>query len=157
VGLRSAVDTDDVRIRQATRGDLSNISHLESQVFDEPWSYSVFEGFLGEPAFLIAELDGELLGYVVADWTPNYGRDFGHIKDLAVHPDARRHGLGRLLLRHAVSRLLVEGVTRIKLEVRASNEAAQQLYNDEGFSVVRRMPRYYSDGETALLLVYTAE
>lgn len=157
MGVRSPVDADDVQIRQATRGDLRGISQLESQVFDEPWSYGVFEGFLDEPAFLIAEADGELLGYIVADWTPNYGREFGHIKDLAVHPEARRHGLGRRLLRHAVSRLLVEGVTKIKLEVRASNEGAQQLYAEEGFSVIRRLPRYYSDGETALLLVYTPE
>ena len=157
VGIGSPVDTENVQIRQATRGDLLAVSRLETQVFDQPWSVSVFEEFLGEPAFLLAELDSELVGYVVADWMPNAGRDFGHIKDLAVHPDARRSGLGRLLLRQAVSRLLIEGVSRIKLEVRAGNTAAQRLYTQEGFEAVRQIPRYYSDGETALILVYQAD
>lgn len=155
MATHSAVDTDDVRIRRARRADLSAVSRLEKRVFDQPWAYSAFEGFVGEPAFLLAE-DGEgLLGYVVADWMPNPGGDLGHVKDLAVAPEARRNGLGRLLLRRAVSRLVVEGVAHIKLEVRASNTAAKRLYADEGFETVRRIPRYYSDGETALVLVYS--
>lgn len=150
------VDAEDVQIRQATRLDLLSIYRLEKTVFDQPWSYSVFEEFLGEPAFLIAEGTEGLLGYVVADWMANPGGDFGHIKDLAVHPDAQRNGLGRLLLGHAISRLLVEGVGRIKLEVRESNTAARRLYDDEGFELLKRIPRYYSDGEAALVLVYDA-
>lgn len=155
--MGTPVDTEDVQIRQATREDLLAVSRLEKQVFDQPWSFSVFEEFLGEPAFLVAAIESELVGYVVADWMPNAGGHFGHIKDLAVHPDARRNGLGRLLLRQAVSRLLVEGVSRIKLEVRAGNAAAQRLYIQEGFEAVRQIPRYYSDGETALILVRAAD
>jgi ribosomal-protein-alanine N-acetyltransferase len=153
VEIRSAVDTEDVQIRQATRSDLLAIYRLEKAVFDDPWSYSVFEGFLGEPAFLLAELDENLLGYIVADWMPNFNRNLGHIKDLAVHPDARQNGLGRLLLRHAVSRLVVEGVSWIKLEVRAGNTVAQRLYSEEGFETLRQIPRYYNDGEDALVMV----
>jgi len=155
VATGSTVDNDDVAIRQATRADLLAIYRLEKQVFDDPWSYSAFENFLGEPAFLVAERDGELVGYVVADWTANYGRDFGHIKDLAVAPACRRHGVGRRLLQCAVSRLLIEGVTKIKLEVREHNTAARRLYADEGFEPFRRIPRYYSDGEAALVLVFS--
>ncbi len=145
---------DDVAIRPATRADLLDISRLETRVFDEPWSYSAFEGFVGEPAFLIAELDGSVVGYVVADWTATYNRDFGHIKDLAVDPAFRGHGLGRSLLQRAVSQLLVEGVRSIKLEVRESNTPARRLYVEEGFEAFRRIPRYYSDGEAALVLVF---
>lgn len=154
MGLRSAIDTEDVQIRRATRSDLLAIYRLEKQVFDDPWSYSVFEGFLGESAFLIAEVNDELLGYIVADWIPNFGKNLGHIKDLAVHPDARQNGVGRLLLRHAVSKLVVQGVAWIKLEVRAGNTAAQRLYSQEGFETLRQIPRYYSDGENALIMVY---
>ncbi|WP_253738898.1 ribosomal protein S18-alanine N-acetyltransferase [Halohasta salina] len=148
------VDAETVTVRQATRPDLLSIHRLEKRVFDEPWSYAVFEEFLGEPAFLVADLDGRLLGYVVADRTANNGRDFGHVKDLAVDPEAQRNGIGRLLLRQAVSRLLVEGVVRIKLEVREHNTAARRLYAQEGFEPRKRIPRYYHDGEAALVLVY---
>lgn len=145
---------DDIAIRPATRADLLAISRLEKRVFDDPWSYSAFDGFLGEPAFLVAEIDAEVVGYVVADWTATYGRDFGHIKDLAVDPGFRQRGVGRRLLRRAVSQLLVEGVTEIKLEVRESNTVAKQLYVDEGFELFRRIPQYYNDGEAALVLVF---
>lgn len=150
----SAVDGE-VAIRQATRADLLSIYRLEKRIFDEPWSYSTFEDFLGEPAFLVAERNGRVLGYVVADWMANYGGNFGHIKDLAVDPECRRNGLGRTLLRRAVSRLLIERVTRIKLEVREHNTVARELYTQEGFEPFRRIPRYYHDGEAALVLVYT--
>lgn len=153
----SAVDIDDLQVRRAEQADLLAISRLETRVFDQPWAYSAFEGFVGEPAFLLAEVDDDLLGYVVADWMPNAGGALGHVKDLAVAPEARRNGLGRLLLRRAVSRLLVEGVATVKLEVRASNTAAKRLYADEGFEVVRRVPRYYGDGEAAFVLVYTPD
>lgn len=149
----STVDGE-TTIRQATRVDLLSIYRLEKRIFDEPWSYSAFERFLGEPAFLVAEQNGRLLGYVVADWMANYGGHLGHIKDLAVDPECRRNGLGRTLLQRAVSRLLIEGVSRIKLEVRETNTVARQLYADEGFEPFRRIPRYYSDGEAALVLVY---
>lgn len=150
----SAVDGE-VAIRQATRADLLSIYRLEKRVFDDPWSYSAFETFLGEPAFLVADGNGRVLGYVVADWTTTHGRRVGHIKDLAVDPDCRRNGLGRTLLQRAVSRLLIEGVPRIKLEVREHNTVAKQLYVDEGFEPFRRIPRYYSDDEAALVLVYS--
>jgi len=39
------------------------------------------------------------------------------------------------------------------LEVRASNEIAQELYKKYGFRVVGRRPRYYSsDGEDAVIM-----
>ncbi len=155
MATETTVDSGDLTVRQATRPDLLAVYRLEKQVFDEPWSYSTFEGFLGEPAFLIAERNGTVVGYVVADWTANFGGGFGHIKDLAVDPTARQHGIGRYLLQQAVSQLLIEGVNRIKLEVREGNRVARALYVDEGFEPIRRNPGYYNDGEAALVLVYS--
>ena len=152
MATETTVDSGDLTVRQATRADLLAVYRLETQIFDEPWSYSTFEEFLGEPAFLVAER-ADIVGYVVADWTANFGGGFGHIKDLAVAPAARHNGIGRCLLQQAISRLLIEGINRIKLEVREGNRVARQLYVDEGFEPVRRMPGYYSDGEAAVVFV----
>jgi ribosomal-protein-alanine N-acetyltransferase len=142
-----------VAIRQAERADLLDVFRLERETFPQPWPYSAFESFLGEPGFLVATGDAGLLGYVVSDTTPNYGRDIGHVKDLAVHPDARRRGLGRRLLDRALAVLAASGAGLVKLEVRATNEAALALYRDEGFEPLRRVPRYYDDGEDAYVMV----
>jgi ribosomal-protein-alanine N-acetyltransferase len=145
-----------VTVRAAGRADLLDVLRIERDSFAEPWPYAAFESLLDAPAFLVAVGDDDdrpILGYVVADVTPNHGRDIGHIKDLAVRPDARGAGIGRRLLREALVELSLSGAVVAKLEVRAGNDAARSLYRAEGFEPTRRVPRYYGDGEDALLLV----
>jgi ribosomal-protein-alanine N-acetyltransferase len=162
---QSAADGDapsggpaDVWIRPVERADLLDVLSIERASFSEPWPYAAFESVLDAPAFLVAirptdREGGDIVGYVVGDVMPNHGRDIGHIKDLAVRPDARGEGLGRRLLREALFSLSLAGAVVVKLEARESNERALSLYRDEGFEPTRRMPNYYDDGEDALLLV----
>jgi ribosomal-protein-alanine N-acetyltransferase len=142
-----------VELRPATRADLLSVFRIEKAAFPQPWPFSAFERFLGEPAFLVAVRDPEIVGYVVADVTPNYGRDIGHVEDLAFRPDARGVGVGRRLLSRSIRRMAADGAALVKLEVREHNDAALALYRDEGFELLRRVPGYYEDGETALVMV----
>ncbi|MFB6131169.1 MAG: ribosomal protein S18-alanine N-acetyltransferase [Salinigranum sp.] len=144
---------DEVRIRRAEQADLLDVFRIERASFPQPWPFSAFEGFLDEPGFLVAVRGAEVVGYVVGDLTPNYGRDIGHIKDLAVQSDARERGVGRALLERALTLLAVGGAALVKLEVRESNGPALSLYRDLGFEVLRRVQRYYADGEDALVMV----
>jgi ribosomal-protein-alanine N-acetyltransferase len=151
---RDASAPDGVELREATREDLFDVLGIERAVFDQPWPYAAFEGFLGDRGFLVAvDDDGSVVGYVVADTVPNHGHDIGHVKDLAVVPDARGAGVGRALLERALVVLASDGVAVVKLEVRTGNEAALSLYRDRGFEPARRVPRYYDDGEDALVMV----
>ncbi len=140
-------------IRQAERADLLSVFRIEKACFPQPWPFVAFEQFLGEPGFMVAVRDGGVVGYVVSDTVPNYGRDIGHVKDLAVHPDARGMGIGRQLLERALTALVLDGAAVVKLEVREGNDPAQSLYRDVGFEPMRRVPRYYGDGEAALVMV----
>ncbi|WP_135663630.1 ribosomal protein S18-alanine N-acetyltransferase [Halorhabdus rudnickae] len=148
-------------IRPATRSDLLAVADIERQSFPQPWSVAAFERFLDAPAFLVAisrgnaPSDGTVVGYVVADSVPNHGEALGHVKDLAVHPEQRRRGIGRQLLERAVCTLRSTGVGSIKLEVRESNEGAKRLYRQAGFVHRRTVPRYYDDGEDALVMLRT--
>lgn len=147
-----------VYVRRAVRADLLDVSRIERAVFAQPWTFSVFERFLGEDGFLVAVRDdADVLGYVICDVTPNFGHDIGHVKDLAVRPDEQGDGIGRRLLRRALVSLLVRGASVVKLEVRPSNEAAVSLYRSEGFEPARRVPRYYADGEDAMVMVMDLE
>jgi len=147
------VSVADLTVRQAERADLLAVVRIERACFSDPWPHDAFERLLDEPAFLVAEREGAVVGFVVADRTPNHGRDIGHVKDLAVHPDARGEGIGRTLLRSALTRLRATGVAVVRLEVREGNDPARSLYADEGFEPVRRVGGYYRDGEDALVLV----
>ena len=154
----------DVTIRGAEQSDLGSIVDIERDAFDQPWPYTAFERFLDEPGFLVAVERGDtrgraaaepdaVVGYVVGDVTPNFGRDIGHVKDLAVADAARRRGIGRSLLVPSRGTLAGAGAEVVKLEVRESNDPARTLYRDVGFDVARRVPRYYRDGEDALVMV----
>ena len=143
----------DATIRRVERADLLSVVRIERACFSDPWPYDAFEQMVREPAFLVAEREGAVVGYVIADVTPNHGRDIGHIKDLAVHPEMRSEGLGRALLRSVLARLRGSGAAVVRLEVRESNAVARSLYADEGFAPVRRVSNYYRDGEDALVLV----
>lgn len=141
------------RVRRAERADLLAIYRIEKASFPQPWPYEVFDRFLDEPGFLVAEADGGVVGFVVADVVPNHGRAFGHVKDLAVHPERRGEGWGRRLLAHALTRLAEGDATTVKLEVREGNEPARNLYGDFGFQTLRRVHNYYDDGTDAFVMV----
>jgi ribosomal-protein-alanine N-acetyltransferase len=140
------------RIRQAERADLLAVHRIEQSAFPQPWPFDAFERYLDEPGFLVA-VDGAVVGYVVADTVPNHGRPLGHVKDIAVRSDRRGEGIGAAMLGRALGVLDAREVASVKLEVRQSNDRARSLYRDHGFVHRRTVPRYYSDGENALVLV----
>jgi len=153
-----------VDIRDAERADLLAVKRIENASFPQPWPYDAFDRYLDAPGFLVAvepngSDDGDgiddagVVGFVVADLVPNHGEGLGHVKDLAVHPERRGGGVGESLLAAALGTLSAHDAASVKLEVRESNEAARSLYEKFGFGPLRRVPRYYDDGEDALILV----
>ena len=148
-----ASDGAELTIREADRADLLAVFRIEKAVFPQPWPFASFEQFLGNRGFLVAVQDGAVVGYAIADVRSNHGRDLGHLKDIAVHPEAQGEGVGRALLRRVLFTLAVAGAAVVKLEVREDNDVAQSLYEDVGFERVRRVPAYYDDGEDAYVMV----
>ncbi|MEY7852220.1 ribosomal protein S18-alanine N-acetyltransferase [Natrarchaeobius sp. A-rgal3] len=153
----SAGDDENVSIRPAERADLLAVTHIENASFTQPWPYDAFERFLDEPGFLIAEHEGDVAGYVVADVSRNFGRRLGHVKDIAVHPERRGIGVGSALLTRILAVLTAQGARTVKLEVRRSNDGAKRLYRRFGFEPLRRVPGYYEDGEDALVMIRKLE
>jgi ribosomal-protein-alanine N-acetyltransferase len=112
----------------------------------EAWSADVIALQLGLPgAFgLIDPEGGMVLARVVADEA--------EILTIAVLPAARRHGLGRALLRTAMDRAAERGAREMFLEVAIANGAARALYAALGFTQVGRRRGYYPGGGDALIL-----
>ncbi len=92
---------------------------------------------------------GEIVGYLCL-WIV-----FEELRlmNLAVEAGHRRRGIATALVLHALSLARDRGAERAVLEVRASNNAAQRLYEGLGFRQVALRARYYSNPiEDAVLM-----
>jgi ribosomal-protein-alanine N-acetyltransferase len=77
----------------------------------------------------------------------------GHVVALGVDPLYRRLGHGRHLMYAVEQGFFKNSIVTVRLEVRTSNEVAQNLYFDLGYKIVRRMPRYYTSGDDGYLMI----
>src|SRR5262245_46749019 len=92
----------------------------------------------------------EMVAFVVGMIEPD---GTGHVVALGVAPEHRRLGYGRRLMHEVEEGFALRGVATVRLEVRTSNIAAQRLYLDLGYKIVRRMTRYYTSGDDGFLMV----
>jgi len=145
-----------IHIRDMQVEDLDAVHHIDELSFSLPWTLNSFRfELLDNPTshLWVADVEDEnglaLAGMLVL-WMIV---DEGHIATFAVHPKYRRLGIGRALIEHAIASARAGGLTRIFLEVRRSNIAAQELYQAYGFVVDGVRPRYYRDTmEDALMM-----
>jgi ribosomal-protein-alanine N-acetyltransferase len=124
---------------------------IERTAYAYPWSERFFRQEMQVECArsFLAEFDGRIAGYVLF-WLLPGAID---IHNIAVHSDFRRRGLGRRLLEQVVLEARGRASSRIMLEVRRSNLAAQKLYESMGFAVTGIRKGYYSDdGEDAFLM-----
>jgi ribosomal-protein-alanine N-acetyltransferase len=141
-----------VVVRSASGADLADVVALERACYGDPWPASAFASLpANQQVFFSVARDaaGKLAGYVIG-W---YVMDEGELANLAVAPDLRSQGIGRLLLEAILQDARIRGTRQLYLEVRESNAAARQLYLANGFEEVGRRKRYYRrPTEDALIL-----
>jgi ribosomal-protein-alanine N-acetyltransferase len=78
-----------------------------------------------------------------------------HIVTVAVRAEYRRMGIGERLLIAAIEMAQEYDQELITLEVRASNDAAQRLYETYGFDRAGLRVRYYSDNHEDAVIMTT--
>ena len=145
-----------VLVEPMTVDDVAAVHGIERLSFATPWpSYAFEQELRGNrlARYVVARAGDAVVGFA-GIWLMV---DDAHVTTFAVHPDWRRQGIGRQLLVNLVELSVAIGARRMTLEVRASNDAAQELYRSFGFVVAGRRPRYYTDdGEDALVMTTPA-
>ena len=143
-----------MEVRSMTVRDIESVADVEEECFPRPWSEdALYRDYAQNPSsrFFVAEVDGEVQGHVGL-WQR---RDHVHVTTLAVRASHRRQGLGQALLEAVYEEFPDMDIT---LEVRKSNEDAQEFYRSAGFSVTGLRPDYYTDnGEDALVMSRNAD
>lgn len=88
---------------------------------------------------LVAEIDGEVGGFVSVLWDDTqkqiFGIGHGHIDLIAVQGKFQGQGIGKLLLSKALERLIQEGASLVTVSTQATNLNAIRLYQQSGFAL----------------------
>ena len=147
-----------LRIRESGLADFDRLWQIDQQCFSSGIAYSQEElaEYMGIPgSFTLAGETAEegrasrIVGFVLAT---RDRRGAGHIITIDVLEEARRRGLGSLLLAAAEARLGEQGCKRVLLEVAVDNAAAIAFYKRHGYAVLKTLPRYYLGTLDALLM-----
>lgn len=137
-------------VRNVGPDDIYTVIDLEYQNFDYPYPPDVIN-FLYEShrdTFLVVEKDKDVIGFAIGI----IQKKEGHILVIAIRDDCKKKGIGTLLMEKLIDVYKKKGITRLKLEVRASNVAALSMYKNLGFKITNRLKHYYENGEDGLLL-----
>ncbi|MFD2680026.1 ribosomal protein S18-alanine N-acetyltransferase [Bacillus seohaeanensis] len=140
-------------IRFMTIDDLDDVMEVEEKSFSVPWKREAFINEIEKNHFstyIVVEDEGKVIGYCGV-WLVI---DEAHITNVAVLPSYRGQGLGELLMRKIMEVSIEFGARVMTLEVRKSNETAQQLYRKLGFQNGGIRKRYYSDNQEDALVMW---
>jgi ribosomal-protein-alanine N-acetyltransferase len=142
-----------VTFRAMALRDVDRVLQIERASFTAPWSRSAFVGELTQNHFArysVVCLGERIVGYG-GMWLIV---DEAHVTNIAVAPDVRGQGLGERLLRYMMALAVAQGSGRMTLEVRVSNETAQNLYRKMGFEESGVRPGYYTDNREDALIMW---
>lgn len=130
--------------------DLGALRDLERECFPkDAWPLWDLIGVLTLPHMVrLKAVDGDqMIGFIAADCRPR--SQVAWIATVAVLPHYRRQGIGRRLMEAAEAQIPQRA---IRLCVRITNAAAQELYRQLDYETREIWERYYQDGEDALVM-----
>jgi ribosomal-protein-alanine acetyltransferase len=126
--------------RPLTEADIEAVAALEREAHAAPWTAGNFRDALAAGyGMAVGVLQSAVVAYGVLLFAPGEVQ----LLNLTVAPEARRQGIGRVLLKRFLADARAHGAEQCFLEVRVTNHAAIALYMQEGFAAVARRVGYY--------------
>jgi ribosomal-protein-alanine N-acetyltransferase len=148
------INTVKVSFRPMRLEDIPGVCEIEVEAFTTPWSAGAFHNELTNNHFakyIIMETgDGEMIGYA-GMWMI---MDEAHVTNIAIKSEYRGQKLGERLMLKLVASAKVLGAVRMTLEVRTSNQIAQQLYEKMGFKASGVRRGYYTDNNEDAIIMW---
>ena len=142
-------------IRPLTTKQLEEVVKLNRRCFlkDESYSRNTFSYLLKNSntlAYQVVTPTELIIGFIVV----TVGEDrVAHITTIGVAPEHRKRGIAKKLLIFTEKSLLKRGIGTIRLEVRVSNIAAQELYQNLDYFITQRFESYYNNNEDGFIMV----
>lgn len=146
-----ASGADNSVIRAATLDDVAALSALEQRCFEsDRMSARSFRYIIrrGNATVLVDDEGGRIRGYFMVLY--HRGTSLARLYSAAVDADCRGQGIGRALLAAVEAAAIERGAVAMRLEVRADNEVAHDLYARSGYRKFDVEEDYYEDHADAV-------
>lgn len=132
-----------VHIRWMIRRDMTEVLDIEHESFEFPWSEDDFIRCLRQRNCIgmVAEHDDHVAGFMIYE----LHKSRLHVLNFAVASRYRRRGVGQQMSGKLTGKLSSQRRTRIVLEVRETNLAAQLFFKEVGFRAVSVLRDFYED------------
>lgn len=144
----------EVTVRRAVEADEAALLAIELTAWDASSGFpsltpadktTFFSARSGPDAHLVAEADGEVLGYIrLQDKYPfPEGAGVLSVNGLAVAEKARGRGIGSILLTAVTDEATRRGARKVTLHVHGTNTVARRLYERHGYIVEGTHPNEF--------------
>ena len=143
-----------VHIRWMIRRDMPEVLAIERDSFEFPWFEEDFIRCLRQRNCIgmVAEHDERVVGFMIYELHPTRL----HVLNFAVEAECRRRDVGTQMIQKLVSKLSSQRRTKITLEVRETNLAAQLFFRRNSFRATDVLRDYYEDSpEDAYVMQYS--
>ena len=145
-----------MQIRPCRIDDLPRIQALDALSFG---THHIFPDFvlrqyldLAGPCFLLAEGDGQLLGYVLGAPSAAGDEPTGWMLSAATAPHVRGQGVAKMLGREVLNEFRRRGIGRVLATVSPDNLPSQRAQQALGFRLVSREADYLGPVEDRLVM-----
>ena len=142
-----------VHIRWMIRRDMAEVLEIENESFEFPWSEEDFIRCLRQRNCIgmVAESQDDVAGFMIYE----LHKTRLHLLNFAVAPSRRRHSIGAAMAHKLIGKLSQQRRSRIQLEVRETNLAAQLFFRSLGFRATSVLRDFYEDTpEDAYMMQY---
>ncbi|RIK75349.1 MAG: ribosomal-protein-alanine N-acetyltransferase [Planctomycetota bacterium] len=135
------------------RRDMPEVLEIEQDSFEFPWCEDDFIRCLRQRNCIgmVADWEDRVAGFMIYE----LHKTRLHLLNFAVAGEFRRRGVGTQMVVKLIGKLSPDRRTRVSLEVRETNLAAQIFFRQSGFRAVSVLRDYYQDTtEDAYVMQY---
>lgn len=144
-----------VNYRHYIAADFAQLYAIEEVCFEPPFRFPrrYMRRLLehADTVTWIAEEDGQMAGFAIADWERHVDGLAAYIQTIEVVPAMRGRGIASELLKRIEESSQERGAGAIWLHVDSQNASAIRLYESHGYACEGRRDRYYPQGRAALI------
>ncbi|MDR3741276.1 MAG: N-acetyltransferase [Terracidiphilus sp.] len=144
-----------MRVRTYNPDDFTALYEIEEMCFLPAYRFSrrYMQELLDKPnsAAWITEVNGEMAGFAIVEWTKELNGTNAYIGTIEVATAFRRRGLGSALVAKCEESARDVGAAVLWLHVEEGNAGAVSLYHAHGFECLGTEEHFYAPGRNALV------